>query len=43
MVRLGLRLTLHSGREAFIRLLATAAAVAVGVGRLSPAQALRSL
>ncbi|MGO8885802.1 MAG: hypothetical protein ACLQI7_19330 [Streptosporangiaceae bacterium] len=31
MYRLGLRLTLHSGRETFVRLLVTAAAVAVGV------------
>jgi ABC-type antimicrobial peptide transport system permease subunit len=31
MYRLGLRLTLHSGREPFVRLLVTAAAVAVGV------------
>jgi hypothetical protein len=31
MIRLGLQLTLHSGREAFVRLLVTAAAVAVGV------------
>jgi hypothetical protein len=31
MLRLGLRLTLHSGREAFVRLLVTAAAVAIGV------------
>jgi hypothetical protein len=31
MYRLGLRLTLHSGREPFIRLLVTAVAVAVGV------------
>src|SRR5215467_10718480 len=31
MYRLGLRLTLRSGREAFVRLLVTAAAVAVGV------------
>jgi len=31
MTRLGLRLTLRSGREAFVRLLVTAAAVAVGV------------
>ena len=28
MIRLGLQLTLHSGREAFVRLLVTAAAVA---------------
>jgi hypothetical protein len=34
MVRLGLQLTLHSGREAFVRLLVTAAAVAVGVALL---------
>jgi hypothetical protein len=31
MLRLGLRLTLHSGREAMVRLLITAAAVAAGV------------
>ena len=31
MLRLGLRLTLHSGRETLVRLLVTAAAVAVGV------------
>jgi len=31
MYRLGLRLTLHSGREPLVRLLVTAAAVAVGV------------
>lgn len=31
MYRLGLRLTLRSGRESFVRLLVTAAAVAVGV------------
>src|SRR5215468_9078848 len=31
MYRLGLRLTLRSGREPFVRLLVTAAAVAVGV------------
>jgi hypothetical protein len=31
MYRLGLRLTMHSGREPFVRLLVTAAAVAVGV------------
>ncbi len=34
MLRLGLRLTLRSGREAFVRLLITAAAVAVGVALL---------
>jgi len=34
MIRLGLQLTLHSGREAFGRLLVTAAAVAVGVALL---------
>ena len=34
MLRLGLRLTLHSGREAMVRLLITAAAVAVGVALL---------
>jgi hypothetical protein len=34
MIRLGLQLTLHSGREAFVRLLVTAAAVAVGVALL---------
>jgi FtsX-like permease family len=34
MLRLSLRLTLHSGREALVRLLITAAAVAVGVGLL---------
>jgi hypothetical protein len=34
MVRLGLQLTLHSGREAFIRLLLTTMAVAVGVALL---------
>ncbi|MGA8368632.1 MAG: FtsX-like permease family protein [Acidimicrobiales bacterium] len=32
MIRLGLRLTLQSGREAALRLLVTAAAVALGVG-----------
>ena len=31
MLRLGLRLTLHSGREAFVRLAVTTVAVAVGV------------
>ena len=31
MYRLGLRLTLHSGREPFVRLLVTAGAVAIGV------------
>ena len=34
MIRLGLRLTLGSGREAALRVLATAAAVAFGVGLL---------
>jgi hypothetical protein len=34
MVRIGLRLTLHSGREALIRLLLTTVAVAVGVALL---------
>jgi hypothetical protein len=34
MLRLGLRLTLHSGREALARLLVTTAAVAVGVALL---------
>jgi len=34
MLRLGLRLTLHSGREALVRLVITAAAVAVGVALL---------
>jgi hypothetical protein len=34
MLRLGLQLTLHSGREALVRLLITAAAVAVGVALL---------
>lgn len=34
MLRLGLQLTLRSGREAFVRLLVTAAAVAVGVALL---------
>src|ERR1700751_3726960 len=34
MIRLGLPLTLHRGREAFVRLLVTAAAVAVGVALL---------
>ena len=34
MVRLGLQLTLHSGREALVRLVITAAAVAVGVALL---------
>ena len=34
MLRLGLRLTLRSGREALVRLLITAAAVAVGVALL---------
>jgi FtsX-like permease family len=34
MFRLGLQLTLRSGREAFVRLLITAAAVAVGVALL---------
>ena len=33
MIRLGLRLTLRSGREALVRLLVTAVAVAVGVAR----------
>ena len=31
MIRLGLQLTLHSGREAFTRLLLTTVAVALGV------------
>ena len=34
MLRLGLQLTLRSGREALVRLLITAAAVAVGVALL---------
>jgi hypothetical protein len=34
MLRLGLQLTLHSGREALVRLMITAAAVAVGVALL---------
>src|SRR6201997_3230123 len=34
MVRLSLQLTLHSGREALVRLMITAAAVAVGVALL---------
>ena len=34
MIRLGLRLTLGSGREAALRVLVTAAAVALGVGLL---------
>jgi hypothetical protein len=34
MLRLGLRLTLRSGREALVRLCITAAAVAVGVALL---------
>lgn len=34
MIRLGLRLTLNGGREAALRLVATAAAVALGVGLL---------
>jgi hypothetical protein len=34
MLRLGLQLTLRSGREAFVRLLVTAAAVGVGVALL---------
>jgi uncharacterized membrane protein YhaH (DUF805 family) len=34
LIRLGLRLALHSGREAFVRLLITAGAVAVGVALL---------
>src|SRR6201993_4345227 len=34
MFRLGLQLALHSGREALVRLLITAAAVAVGVALL---------
>jgi len=34
MVRLGLRLALHSGREAFTRLLLTTVAVALGVAVL---------
>ena len=34
MVRLGLQLTLRSGREAMVRLVITAAAVAVGVALL---------
>ena len=39
MIRLGLRLTLGSGREAFLRVLVTAAAVALGVGLLLAALA----
>jgi hypothetical protein len=34
MFRLGMRLTLRSGREALIRLIVTSAAVAVGVAIL---------
>jgi hypothetical protein len=34
MIRLGLRLTLHSGREALVRVAVTAAAVALGVSLL---------
>ena len=34
MIRLGLRLTLGSGREAALRVLVVAAAVALGVGLL---------
>ena len=39
MIRLGLRLTLGSGREALLRVLVTAAAVALGVGLLLTALA----
>ncbi|HLN07326.1 MAG TPA: hypothetical protein VK217_13675, partial [Acidimicrobiales bacterium] len=39
MIRLGLRLTLRSGREAVSRVLVTAAAVALGVGLLLAALA----
>ena len=39
MIRLGLRLTLASGREAVLRVLVTAAAVALGVGLLLAALA----
>ena len=39
MIRLGLRLTLGSGREAVLRVLVTAAAVALGVGLLLAALA----
>ena len=39
MIRLGLRLTLQSGREAMLRVLVTAAAVALGVGLLLAALA----
>jgi hypothetical protein len=39
MIRLGLRLTLRSGREAALRVLVTAAAVALGVGLLLAALA----
>ena len=39
MIRLGLRLTLGSGREAALRVLVTAAAVALGVGLLLAALA----
>jgi hypothetical protein len=39
MIRLGLRLTLGSGREAALRVLVTAAAVALGVGLLLSALA----
>ena len=39
MIRLGLRLTLGSGREALLRVLVTAAAVALGVGLLLAALA----
>jgi hypothetical protein len=39
MIRLGLRLTLRSGREAMLRVLVTAAAVALGVGLLLAALA----
>ena len=39
MIRLGLRLTMGSGREALLRVLVTAAAVALGVGLLLAAMA----
>ena len=39
MIRLGLRLTLQSGREPLLRVLVTAAAVALGVGLLLAALA----
>jgi len=39
VIRLGLRLTFGSGREALLRVLVTAAAVALGVGLLLAAMA----